>query len=386
MAALQHRVVGGELCGRLVKTVCHISSVHHARDVRISLKECAALAADHWEVHLVAPGKLEAGTSGIRHHPLDASRGGRLRRVFLRGYRAYRMASNLRADVYHFHDPELIPFGLLLRGSGSRVIYDVHENVPQDVLSKDWIAPVFREPVAMLMHLVEWFSAKVFTGIVAATPTIALRFPPERTEVVQNFPILSEFTRGSSHPYLQREPFFAYVGGLTGTRGAAEMVEAIAAMSGESARLQLAGSFESELLQGKLEAMPGWGRVDFHSWLNREEITSLLGQVRAGLVVLHPIQNYAESWPIKLFEYMAAGLPVIASDFPLWREIVEDAGCGLLVDALDPEAIAKAMQWILDHPEESRVMGERGRRAVEEKYNWELEAEKLVRLYRTLCT
>lgn len=385
MATLQYRVMGGALCGRFVKTVCHISSVHQARDVRISLKECAALVADHWEVHLVAPGKLEAGTSGIRHHPLDASRGGRLRRVLLRGYRAYRKAWSLRADVYHFHDPELIPFGLLLRASGFRVIYDVHENVPQDVLSKDWIAPVFRRPVAIVMRLVEWFSAKMFTGIVAATPTIALRFPREKTGVVQNFPILSEFTQDGSIPYLQREPFFAYVGGLTGTRGASEMVEAIGTMTSEGARLQLAGSFESEFLRGKLEAMPGWDRIDFHGWLDREDISRLLGQVRAGLVVLHPIQNYAESWPIKMFEYMAAGLPVIASDFPLWREIVEDAGCGLLVDALDREAIARAMQWILHHPEESRAMGERGRRAVEEKYNWEIEAGKLVRLYRELC-
>lgn len=375
--------MGGELCGYLVKTVCHISSVHQARDVRISLKECPALAADHWEVFLVAPGKLETA-SAIRHHALDASGGGRLRRVVFRGYRAYRAAAKVKADVYHFHDPELIPFGLLLRASGSRVIYDVHENVPQDVLSKDWIAPVFRRPVAQLMRLIEWASAKVFSGIVAATPIIALRFPPEKTAVVQNFPLLGEFALDDAIPYLERKPLFTYVGGLTGARGASQMVDAIDAIDGR-ARLLLAGSMESEPLRRQLEVMPGWDKVDFQGWLYRGEITAMLGRVRAGLVVLHPIRNYAESWPIKLFEYMAAGLPVIASDFPLWRSIVEEAGCGLLVDPLDPGAIAGAMQWILDHPEESRAMGERGRRAVAEKYNWENEAETLVGLYRKLC-
>ncbi len=384
MAALQHRLVGGEFRGCLVKTVCHISSVHQAHDVRIALKECRSLSADHGEVHLVAPGELPAGISGIRHHPLEAGRGGRLRRVFFRGCRAYRIAAKLRADVYHFHDPELIPFGLLLRASGRRVLYDVHEDVPRDVLSKDWIAPFLRRPVAAGMEGVEWFAAKMFTGIVAATPTIALRFPPEKTVVVQNFPILREFPREDPVPYARREPLFAYVGGLTEARGAVEMVAAVDGMGGEGVRLQLAGAVASPGLGERLAAMPGWGKVDFHGWLDRTEIAALLGRVRAGLVVLHPIRNYAESWPIKLFEYMAAGLPVIASDFPLWREIVEEAGCGLLVDALDPAAIAKAMQWILDHPEEARAMGERGRRAVEEKYNWETEAEKLRRFYRTL--
>jgi glycosyltransferase involved in cell wall biosynthesis len=81
---------------------------------------------------------------------------------------------------------------------------------------------------------------------------------------------------------------------------------------------------------------------------------------------------------------MSAGLPVIASDYPRWREIVDDAGCGLLVDPTDPAAIAAAMQWILDHPEEAEAMGERGRRAILDRYSWDREADKLIELYATL--
>ena len=130
--------------------------------------------------------------------------------------------------------------------------------------------------------------------------------------------------------------------------------------------------------------MVGWSKVRFHGWSSRTEVANILGDVRAGLVVLHPLKNYIDSFPTKMFEYMAIGLPVIASDFPLWRRIISDVNCGLFVDPQNPEAIAKAMQWILDHPQEAEDMGQRGRKAVEEVYNWKSESVKLANLYESL--
>ena len=130
--------------------------------------------------------------------------------------------------------------------------------------------------------------------------------------------------------------------------------------------------------------MVGWSKVRFHGWSSRTEVANILGDVRAGLVVLHPLKNYIDSFPTKMFEYMAIGLPVIASDFPLWRRIISDVNCGLFVDPQNPEAIAKAMQWILDHPQEAEDMGRRGRKAVEEVYNWKSESVKLANLYESL--
>jgi glycosyltransferase involved in cell wall biosynthesis len=130
--------------------------------------------------------------------------------------------------------------------------------------------------------------------------------------------------------------------------------------------------------------MPGWARVDFHGWADRPAVARILASCRGGLVLFHPEPNHVTAQPNKMFEYMAAGLPVIASDFPLWREIVDGAGCGLLVDPMDPAAIARAMQWIIDHPEEAAEMGRRGRAAVEHTYNWEAESTKLIELYRRL--
>ncbi|MGQ9498496.1 MAG: glycosyltransferase, partial [Desulfotomaculales bacterium] len=149
-------------------------------------------------------------------------------------------------------------------------------------------------------------------------------------------------------------------------------------------RLVLAGKFVPPFLEDEVRQLPGWERVDFRGWQDRAAVARLLGEARAGLVVLYPEPNYVEAQPNKLFEYMSAGLPVIASDFPLWRDIVEEAGCGLLVDPLDPAAIAQAIQWILEHPKEAEAMGRRGQKAVFDRYNWDTEAAKLLAFYRRL--
>jgi glycosyltransferase involved in cell wall biosynthesis len=296
----------------------------------------------------------------------------------------YRAVRKVRPAVAHFHDPELIPVGLALKFRGIKVVYDVHEDLPRQILGKSWLSPWLRRPVSLVAEAVEWVAGKAFDGIVAATPTIARRFPARKTVMVQNFPILSELVAPDSVPYEQRSPDFAYVGGLGKIRGSREMVEAISRIRDGSARLQFAGKFANAPDEEEARALEGWDRVNFHGWADRPSVARLLGEVRAGLVLFHSSPAHRNAQPNKMFEYMAAGLPVIASDFPLWREIVDGAGCGVLVDPLHPDAIAEAMQWILDYPDKAEVMGRRGRKAVEETYNWEPEAEKLIGLYRRL--
>jgi glycosyltransferase involved in cell wall biosynthesis len=152
------------------------------------------------------------------------------------------------------------------------------------------------------------------------------------------------------------------------------------------ARLLLAGEFSEVNTQIETQALPGWIHVEPLGVLGRPEVRAVFARAAAGLVTLHPTPAYKDALPVKMFEYMSAGLPVIASDFPLWRSIINDAGCGLLVDPLDPAAIAAAIDWVIEHPDGARAMGDRGRRAVLERYNWAREAEKLVALYWRLST
>ena len=365
--------------------VVHNSVVHPPMDVRIFYKECRTLAAAGYDTHLVVPTPPRGCVDGVRFHRLDHQWRGRPRHLWSTLSQSWKAARALRPHVYHFHDPILIPLALLLKVVGCRVVYDVHEDYPREAFAlagaRRWVGWLFWALYSALEGL-----ARVFCdGFVCVTPTIARRFPAARTVLVQNFPLPEDLAdAGGGGPMAERPRRVVYVGGLTAVRGAVEMVRAMEHPALGSATLTLAGEFGSAALREEMERRPGWGRVEYLGFQDRAGVRALLRGSRVGLVVLHPEQAHLDAQPIKLYEYMAAGLPVVASDFPLWRGIVEGAGCGVLVDPLDAAAVAEAAGWLLDHPEDATAMGERGRRAVLERFNWEAEAVTLVALYRRL--
>lgn len=365
------------------RKVVHMTSVHRVRDTRILNKECRTLQRSGYEVVLIAPSDAPEMLDGVRVQPVPQPKGRAER--FSATIRAVLHAA-LREDaaVYHFHDPELMPLGLLLKRRGKKVIYDVHEDVSRQILNKTWIPSGMRRGISYGASLTEALCARELDGLMAATPPIARRFPAGKTVTVQNFPMLDELSPAVWLPHRDRPLQAVYVGHVTPLRGAHELAGAVAGLpAGLPARMVIAGPLQPEDLGQALRARGG-ERLELPGWQTREEIRQLLSRSRVGLVTLHPAPNYLESYPVKLFEYMAAGLPVIASDFPLWRSIVTQADCGLLVDPLDPAAIARALQWVFEHPEEAEQMGQRGRAAVLRQYNWDIEAKKLVGFYDRL--
>lgn len=365
-----------------MKRVCHLSSVHSADDVRIFHKECLTLAGAGYEVSYVVPCEAGGVRGGVMIHPVPLPRR-RSDRILRTALQVVRTALQVHAQVYHFHDPELLPWTPFLRRHRAKVIYDAHEDVGRQILTKDWVPSRLRRGVAWGSRAVEWMVTRMWVdAVIAATPAIARNFPAFKTEVVQNFPLQAELAPVSAQPYEKRPPHIVYIGGVTVIRGAREMVEAMRRLSPHlNARLLIAGMFDPPALRALFEDCE---RTILLGWLPREQVAMLLGQARIGLVLFHPVPNHIEAQPNKLFEYMSAGIPVIASDFPLWREIVDTAKCGLLVDPLDPVAIARAIEWLLTHPAEAEAMGKRGREAVQDRYNWECESQKLLALYAKL--
>lgn len=370
-------------------TIIHLTTAHPRYDVRIFFKEAKTLAASlpNKVVLMVADGSgnEDEVQGNVSVYDLGVLAGGRLGRLLIGSWRSFFAIRKCRPAIVHFHDPELMLLAILLKIIGCKVIYDIHEDLPRQILSKDWLPETVRKPISLFISGLEWIAAKTFDAIVPATPKIAARFPVNKTTMIQNYPIITEMSHGTPIPYIERARSFAYPGYITKSRGVFEVVQALNMLNDNvMIRLDLAGDFIPLDLECEMKRLPGWALVKYHGWLSREQLALLLGSVRAGLVLHHPIPNEIDAQPIKLYEYMAAGLPIIASNFPLLKQIIDDAGCGLLVDPMEPKAIAEALLWILEHPAEAEVMGARGRKAVETTYNWDAEAEKLLNLYKKL--
>lgn len=379
-----------------MKKVCHFSSVHPGLDIRIYRKQCVSLAQAGFDVHLVIGASnaqiAEAAGAGVTLHALAPLAGGRLRRMVAQGYRCYRAAKTLDADVYHFHDPELIPYGLLLSWQGRKVIYDLHEDLRADIHSKQWIPWLLRRVIGAVARGVEHFAARRFAALVAATPYIGALFEHSaaRVAVIHNYPTINELAAApvtattaataATATTIKRDSV-CYVGAINEMRGIRYIIHALEIVP---VRLLLAGVFDPPSLRTELKAYRGWRQVEEYGFVDRQQVADIMARSLCGLVTLKPEPNFINALPIKLFEYMSAGLPVIASDFPLWRGIVDDAGCGICVDPENPNAIAKAINYLLTHPEQAEAMGSNGRRAAENKYRWDREGAKLVALYSDL--
>jgi len=364
--------------------VAHLTSVHEASDIRIFHKECRSLAAAGYQVSLVVANDRDEMRDGVQIVALGTA-SSRWSRMFVSPLKVLWKALQLRADVYQFHDPELIPIGMLLRIMGKRVVYDVHEDVPLDLLQKDYLPRRYAVPLSKAMAMLQYMADRVLSGIVVVTPGVAAPF--RHPVMIRNFPLLEEFEEPGP-AYQGRPQASVYIGALAPLRGTKEMAAA-AAIAGQvgDRHLVLAGLMRDDPeLQAQLDRDGDTGPVRYVGVLDRPGVRQLLDSSRMGLFISLPENlNLYTAYPNKVFEYMAAGLPVVVSDFPVLQEIVGGAECGLLVDPTDPEAIAEAMAWLFDHPDEAEEMGERGRKAVFEKYNFAGEAAELDRFYRRLC-
>jgi glycosyltransferase involved in cell wall biosynthesis len=371
---------------RRSKKVVQLTSAHDVTDERIFRKECRSLADAGYDVTLVVVHDGDAVIDGIRIRAVAKAKQGRVARFLTTVPRVLKAAWSERADVYHFHDPELMPAGVLLRLTGAKVVYDVHEDLPRQISQKAWLPHWQRPLIARTMAAVEWACSRAaFSGVVTVVPEIASRFPAASTIIACNYPVLDEVTVDpDTTPYPNRAPVALYAGGISSIRGSVEMVQAVSLVATPGASLEIAGPVHHKSVLTHVRALPGWDKTTFHGWRTPQEVRDLASKARIGLLTEHPVPNHQIALPIKLFEYMRAGLPVIVGHLPLWESIVRRHDCGLAVDPLDPVAIARAIDWIFAHPEEAEAMGERGRRAVLDHYNWNMEEVKLIAFYDRL--
>lgn len=361
--------------------ICHLTSAHPPYDIRIFHKECVSLAEFGYNVSLICAGAKNETKSGVNILGVKKNNS-RFGRMLITVWRVYKKALAVDAQVYHFHDPELMFIALFLKRKGKKVIYDVHEDLPRQILGKHWINKYLRKTISYLIENIENNVSRRLDYIIVATPFIRKRFLEINNKCVDicNYPITKD-EGFSLINWKDKKDELCYVGLITKNRGIIEILEAI---EDTPYRLNLAGKYSPESLRDELVEMRGWTNVNEFKYVGREKIIEILSNSKVGIVTLHPQINYLDSLPIKMYEYMLAGIPVIASDFPLWKGVIEENNCGICVNPNNPTAIRGAIDKIFQGEEMAILMGKSGREIVLKEYNWENQKINLISIYQNV--
>ena len=366
--------------------VCHLTTVHPFDDSRISYRECLTLSRAGFEVTLAAAnvtGDPPKALAPLQIVSIPVPRR-RVLRILFGGAAALRVSLRKRYDIYHLHDPELIPVGLILRLLGRTVVYDAHEDLPAQILQKTYLNRAARRFLHTLSaRLIPW-AGRRFSGVVAATPRVAARFVGANRVVVRNYPdVPTQMPTEKPDDTLR----ILYVGGLSEIRGARAMIEAFrTATFDRPVQLVLAGACGDPQLQQELEqaaqqsphiSLPG--RVEY------DRVQDLLRESHIGLCLLHPTPNHVEALPVKFFEYLAYGLAVVASTgLTEVERVAEKWSCAVLVAPDSPAAIAEVLTRLVHDAPMRLRLAQNGRDAFIQEYNWQTEGERLVNFYDQL--
>ena len=367
--------------------VCHLTSVHKWNDTRIFYKECISLSAAGYDVSLIVPADSDEIVNGVKIISVKPDNRGRIKRATVTCYRILRKALAEKAKIYHFHDPELIWVGMILKLTGKKVIFDIHENIRAQIKVKEWLP--FRYFFSRLYSIVDWISAKLFFLILAEKSYEEIyKKMKANYAIVLNLPEIGFLEKFVNTDRKNAPNGILYVGGVSKDRGIDSIIEALNILHQKHINFTFycIGPVDSKLrseMEIKIKDFNLQDKVKMMGHIPIDKAYEYSKSCKLGLSILKPIENYLNSYSTKIFEYMSVGLPVIVSNFELYR-FVEEYNCGICVNPADTLKIAETINYLLENDAQIEQMGENGRDTVKKYFNWEKESQKLIRFYKGL--
>jgi glycosyltransferase involved in cell wall biosynthesis len=367
-----------------MKRVLLISTVHPSTDPRIMYKIAPSLQG-HYEVFCALPQMRDGLQEKL--HLISLPKFGRLLpRVLFAHPIALVKCLRLRADIVHIFVPELIPLAMLFQWAGAKVVYEVQENLFKKFAIKRYNnSLVFKKLFRFFDKLARRKFHCIFTDDAYLNEYQNLAKPFTVIHNYVSLPVVDALSHAGAGG---QRPGLFYLGVVSMERCLDTMTNAVAILKRDypDCHLHLFGPVRVD--KEELEAIAGYreakDNITFHGYTDQKVALKYAGQAVAGIALLKPVADYPESFPTKLFEYMALKLPVITSDFPLYKQIVADSGSGFCISPYDTEALHDALQCCISDNALRLQMGNNGRKVTETCYNWASEEAKLLSFYNDL--
>ena len=368
-----------------MKKVCHVISGYFRNDARIFQRQCKSLQTAGFEVCLLTnDGKSEETLDGINIYSCKGFWKSRLKVLLFAKQQFYSKAVEVNADIYQIHSPELISLGIALKRLGKIVIYDAHEDLPRHILEKEWIPAFMRKITSMVIEVFMNKSLAKYHEIISPHSHVVkqLRTINNNVSLITNFPIINSTVNVNLGDYLKRENIMCYTGTVYEYSNQEFILNAIVNIPG--IRYEIAGyigdaHFKSLSLHRVFNRVKFWGRIPWSQMRNFYD-KSIIGLVIYDykLNLGYKLGSFGTN---KLFEYMEAGLPFICTDYDLWKDVIDKHNCGIYVQPNNSKQIENAINYLINNKEIAYNMGQNGKRAVIQEYNWQSEEKKYISIY-----
>lgn len=368
--------------------ICHMTSVHNRYDVRIFHKECKTLASNGYDTTLVVNDREKNEVcSGVNIVSTGYRPSSKIKRIIISQKLFLQKALEIDAEIYHFHDPELLPVAMKIRNKGKKVIFDSHEYYYEQIKQKNSIPKIMRNLIANLYLIYESYTFKKIEAVIFPCTLNSSKHPEknavQRIVYINNVPKLDEFYDKYTVNEHNKTFSICHVGSLSYNRG---IVHLIKATKQTGVSLILAGKFNPDGLLEEIKNMPDYKFVDYRGYVSRTEVLNIYKESKVGISTLLNRGQYllTDNLSTKIYEYMSMGLPVIMSNTPYVQSVLKDYNFGIAVNPEDINEISDAIVYLKNNPDIAKIMGENGRKAIKEKYNWSIEEKKLLDLYKNL--